>query len=360
MQLQQLLSLFFITIFWCNIADMKSIGTRITFARQKKNLTRQELANLLNITLTSVIRWEDEESEPRGHRLENLSKALDVSRNWLLIGGDTEEPESHLSSILPTETMGSRIAFARQKKSLSRSKLAGLLDISSTTIWQWEEQRTQPRGHRLESLAKALAVNQDWLLTGDAAGGFEQVTEQQYPEPEPVALNPEEPAFLNGNTPLFGLSKDFNQWYKTVDFDEFVAVKFYPNIKASAGFGAFNEEGKPPLAMCFRRYFIENTLAKNPAHLVAIMVSGESMYPTLKNGDTMLIDISRGWQGDGIYLIRIGTDLLVKRLKKSINHQLSIISDNATWGTETFDLRQVDDSEFAVLGKHLWHGSSAI
>jgi phage repressor protein C with HTH and peptisase S24 domain len=90
------------------------------------------------------------------------------------------------------------------------------------------------------------------------------------------------------------------------------------------------------------------------------MVSGESMYPTLKNGDTILIDISRGWQGDGIYLIRIGTDLLVKRLKKSINHQLSIISDNPTWGTETFDLRQVDDSEFAVLGKHLWHGSSAI
>lgn len=337
---------------------MKSIGTRIAFARQKKNLTRQELANLLNITLTSVIRWEDEEAEPRGHRLENLSKALDVSRNWLLIGGDTDEPESHLSSILPTETMGSRIAFARQKKSLSRSKLAGLLDISSTTIWQWEEQRTQPRGHRLESLAKALAVNQDWLLTGDASGSFEQATEQQYPEPKPI-INTEESKFLDGSTSLFAVGQDFDRWQKTVNFDDFVAVKFYPNVKASAGFGAFNEEDKPPLAMCFRRYFIEKTLGKNPAYLVAIMVSGDSMYPTLKSGDTILIDASRGWQGDGIYLIRIGTDLLVKRLKKSINHQLSIISDNPTWGTETFDLRQIDDSEFAILGKHLWHGSSS-
>jgi phage repressor protein C with HTH and peptisase S24 domain len=257
------------------------------------------------------------------------------------------------------KTIGERIEYARNLKKISRKDLSQKLGLTYCSIDRWEKNKATPRGYRLDALAEELGVSIEWLLVGDATSTPKATP--QCTEPEvPITRTTEEPAFLDGSTPLFSIGKDFEHWQKAVNFNDCVAVKFYPNVKASAGCGAFNEEGKPPLPLFFRRYFIENTLAKKPAHLVAVMVSGDSMWPNLKNGDTMLIDVSRGWQGDGIYLIRIGTDLLVKRLQKNIGHQLSIISDNPAWETQTFDLRQVDDSEFAILGKHLWHGSSAI
>jgi phage repressor protein C with HTH and peptisase S24 domain len=263
------------------------------------------------------------------------------------------------------KTIGERIVYARNLKKISRKELSQALGLTYCSIDRWEKNNATPRGHRIEALALALDVSIEWILVGDAAGSPEARAQHVQTPAESVqeaaiTQTSEEPTFLDGSPPLFAIGQDFERWQKTVNFDACVAVKFYPNVKASAGYGAFNEEGKPPLPLFFRRYFIENTLGKNPAHLVAIMVSGDSMSPTLKSGDTMLIDISKGWQGDGIYLIRIGTDLLVKRLQKSIGHQLSIISDNSAWETKTFDLRQIDGSEFAILGKHLWHGSSAI
>ncbi|NLZ24737.1 helix-turn-helix transcriptional regulator [Candidatus Dojkabacteria bacterium] len=59
------------------------IGENIRIYRERANLTQQELADKVGITWEMISRYERDESMPY-KKLENISKALDVSKSQLL------------------------------------------------------------------------------------------------------------------------------------------------------------------------------------------------------------------------------------------------------------------------------------
>ncbi|HWK36523.1 S24 family peptidase [Sphingomonas sp.] len=78
-----------------------------------------------------------------------------------------------------------------------------------------------------------------------------------------------------------------------------------------------------------------------------IAVSGDSMAPTLHDGDRILVDTAdRRPDGRGaVWVLRIGESLLVKRLVRA-GARWRIVSDNPDWPEE---LR--DRAEVAVIGR---------
>lgn len=67
----------------------------------------------------------------------------------------------------------------------------------------------------------------------------------------------------------------------------------------------------------------------NPDNVKMIRVKGDSMAPTIKDGDWALVDASfRAPDSDGIYLLKISTGLAIKRLQGSVGNNVIIISDN--------------------------------
>ncbi len=60
--------------------------------------------------------------------------------------------------------------------------------------------------------------------------------------------------------------------------------------------------------------------------LYALKVAGDSMYPTLSDGDIVVCD-SNGWSGDGIYVIRTSDSEFVKRVVLT-PQGYQVISDN--------------------------------
>ena len=60
------------------------IGTRIKAARQEQGLTRTQLAAELDITETTVTRWEQGRNKPGISQLLGLSRVLQVSPEYLL------------------------------------------------------------------------------------------------------------------------------------------------------------------------------------------------------------------------------------------------------------------------------------
>jgi phage repressor protein C with HTH and peptisase S24 domain len=60
--------------------------------------------------------------------------------------------------------------------------------------------------------------------------------------------------------------------------------------------------------------------------LAALPVRGDSMYPTIDDGDLVVCDTGK-WQGEGIYVIRLDNEALVKRLSKRPS-RVMVISDN--------------------------------
>lgn len=85
----------------------------------------------------------------------------------------------------------------------------------------------------------------------------------------------------------------------------------------------------------------------NPDNIKMLRVFGDSMEPTLKDGDWVLVDISRNFlDSDGLYLIKKTTALAVKRLQTTVSGDILIKSDNTKYDTEREPL-----SVIVIVGK---------
>lgn len=97
-----------------------------------------------------------------------------------------------------------------------------------------------------------------------------------------------------------------------------------------------------------------NTITNtSPENIKLIKASGDSMDPTIKDGDMAWIDISNCFiSSDGIYLLRMPTGLAIKRVQTGFN-DISIKSDNPKYSDITADI-----GEIKVIGKviYIWNG----
>jgi transcriptional regulator with XRE-family HTH domain len=62
--------------------------------------------------------------------------------------------------------IGKRIQQARQAKNMSASRLAREVDVSSTAVWNWEQNEIAPRAPLLAKIAVCLGVSEEFLRTG--------------------------------------------------------------------------------------------------------------------------------------------------------------------------------------------------
>ena len=84
----------------------------------------------------------------------------------------------------------------------------------------------------------------------------------------------------------------------------------------------------------------------NPNNIKMLRVQGDSMQPTINEGDFVWVDISNNFVGsDGIYLIRMATGLAVKRLQAGLSNVV-IKSDNPTYSDITAEV-----GELKIIGK---------
>jgi len=82
-------------------------------------------------------------------------------------------------------------------------------------------------------------------------------------------------------------------------------------------------------------------------------VRGESMEPTLRSGDLILVDTKPREVAEGISVLRLDETLLVKRLNLLPGKQLKVVSDNPAYEPFQIDLRNPPE-DFAVVGRVLW------
>jgi phage repressor protein C with HTH and peptisase S24 domain len=126
------------------------------------------------------------------------------------------------------------------------------------------------------------------------------------------------------------------------------------DVQASAGPGAFAVDERPHARMRFDPSWLRG-LNLDPRQLSVIQVVGDSMSPTLDDGDDILVD--RGDAGpslrDGIYVLRLEGVLNVKRLiVDRARRRVSVKSDNPAYTSwPTLDLSRLD-----VIGRVVWAG----
>lgn len=214
-----------------------------------------------------------------------------------------------------------RINQKMQELGLTQADLLRGTGAGRATISGWVNGTNKPSAKHIGSLARTLKVTEGWILYGLE---------------ENIALDPIRT--WDENTPLE---------------DDEVEVPFFRDFSFACGYGSIGEaiEHEKTEKLRLSKLTLRN-LGIQYNQTVAAMASGESMSPTIKNGDTVHIDIGRKTIKDGkIFAICHGGLFMIKRLYNQPLGGVRIVSDNPLEFPEIrLTAQEVKDQQFEIIG----------
>lgn len=216
-----------------------------------------------------------------------------------------------------------RLIQRMSELNLKQTDIIRALGLSKGTVSKWVSGINVPSASVLPDLAKLLNTTPDWLINGVE----NNVRSADFKKIEP----------WDENTPL--------------DDDE-VEIPFFKNFSFACGAGSIGEA----LANEKRKLRMSKTTLRNKAidrrNAVATSASGDSMNPTIKDGDTIHIDLGRKTIKDGkIFAVCHGGLFLAKRLYNLPMGGVRIVSDNAAEYPEIqLTAQEIIEQQFEVVG----------
>lgn len=208
-------------------------------------------------------------------------------------------------------------------------KQVDLMEATGATkgaVSKWVSGTNVPRSEFMPALAQALRVSESWLLTGNSTPEFTQV--------EP----------WDSSTPL--------------DDDE-VEIPFFKDFSFACGSGSISEA----IANETRKLRMSKATLRNLSitkeNAIAATAMGDSMSPTIKDGDTIHVDLGRKNIKDGkIFAICLGGLFYCKRLYNLPLGGVRIVSDNSAEFPEIqLNAQEVIDQQLEIIG-WVWQISS--
>lgn len=221
--------------------------------------------------------------------------------------------------------VGTRIKKAREAVNMTQVALAGAVGISQQAVMELESGRAKGTKHTAK-FARALGQDPLWLETGEGRMREPSKTKRQ--------LRAEPPEML-------------------AEFADYERIPVFDG-RAPAGRRPF---GDPEHALGFNLYRNTwlSTLTSTPfSQLAVIIMSGDSMEPTLSNGDHALVDTAQlNLRREGIYVLRLDDTLLVRRVTMHpATKRVTIRSDNSLYQP----YEDLDPEALESLGRIIWIG----
>jgi phage repressor protein C with HTH and peptisase S24 domain len=217
-----------------------------------------------------------------------------------------------MSTTLVDEEFRRRLRLIMQQFG-SVADLARAVGVSDNAIYKWVSGRGQPSMMSLVNLSKAAGVSVEWLATGRGA---------------PTRTRPE---VHHGESADGGITRA-------------------PLRPTSGRVAVQNQQIVDYLS--FRPDWLQRVLNLDLHGIALVEVIGDSMSPTADEGDVVLIDLRETrFRHDGVYVLRTGNDLAVKRLQRQPDGSILIRSDNPA-----YESYAVQPEETSVLGRALWVG----
>jgi phage repressor protein C with HTH and peptisase S24 domain len=213
----------------------------------------------------------------------------------------------------------------------SADRLARAMGVSPSAFRKWLKGEAEPSRERLVALAEAAQVGIAWLARGEG------------PEPRFQATEP------SGRRPR---SSDTSVPH--VNPSHFLLLPRRPDT-AAAGAGL---PPPPPYTseyIAFQHEWLRFVFRVDPENLILEIAVGESMQPTIHDGDLLLIDTTdHVVRNFGIYVLEVAGERLVKRVQRKVDGSLVLISDNMAYQADSVPVERVPD--VAVVGRVVWGG----
>lgn len=205
-----------------------------------------------------------------------------------------------------------RLRRRRQEQGLRKQELAARIGVSLTTIQQYENGQL-PKGEFAVRLAGVLRCSLDWLLAGRGAPDCRAGAEE----------------------------------------DDLVMVPLV-EARLSAGGGSLETGGEVLRHYAFRHDFLRRK--GNPAHMVLLRVSGDSMQPDIRHNDVVLIDQGQREPRPGrIYAVSV-EDMIYLKIVNAMPGKLILSSANPAYAPIEADTRDQLGDLVHIIGRAVWVG----
>ena len=232
------------------------------------------------------------------------------------------------------ETLGVRLKQLRKENKVTQQQLADAIGVSKTSVIYWEKDENMPKHESLMALAKTLKTTPQWLLDGVAV-----------PEKSNADIATMEVGIYKNGDPVP---------------DGYIAIDYYDDVFVSAGNGYLNLEKPSNNKMLFPIDLIKECNVE-PSTTKVIHVRGESMFPKLKDGQAISIDMSARTIYDGeIYAFQVGDDTKIKYLfnwneqGKGGFKAVSANSDKNQFPDEYYSPGRIELEGVSILGQYWW------
>ncbi|MBW2618508.1 MAG: helix-turn-helix domain-containing protein [Deltaproteobacteria bacterium] len=237
-----------------------------------------------------------------------------------------------------------RLRRRREELGFTQEGLAQKVSLSKATIQKYEGGQI-PKGLHLAALSRVLEITTDYLLFGEGPMQRDLLVRSVAQEAalSRAAERPTQPPSVNDAPSELVIPQ-----IGTVDPACFDLVPL-AEAELSAGGGAFVLSEADGAPHAFRKDWL-NRVATSPNNVVLLQIKGDSMEPTIIDGDIVLMDKGRQRIVDG-YIFGLGVDetVMIKRLYLLPNGRIQIKSDSPS-----FDPFEMERGEMRVLGQIIW------
>jgi bacteriophage CI repressor helix-turn-helix domain len=217
---------------------------------------------------------------------------------------------------VPFHTPGKGTSFSERLKELIGNKsgraFAKDAGISYSTLHNYLTNTSLPTLDNLITLATYANVSVQWLATGEETDKQEKTIAD------------------NSNDETFADIEDCRE------------------IRLSAGGGAFNNGYEEITTTKVERAWLQSRRLK-AKDCAMFLVSGESMYPTLKDGEEIIVDRSKRELTEGkIFVLNHNGSMLVKKVQFTYGG-VELISDNPSYRPLKLDTEEANS--LVVIGQ---------
>ena len=214
--------------------------------------------------------------------------------------------------------LSERVRYLLAQNNLSQRKLAEIAGVTPPSVNAWLNKKSLVINSRAaQKISKALKVSMEWLINGVGDPDSRLQPVQAFDDTNPDdCQNNDQIVFIKDLNMAFGCGNG-----REPTWDE-----------------AHISKPRAYRLSWFQRH------GRKPENCVTAYVDGDSMEPTLCDGDSVLIDTSDKYRIDSghVYAFYIFDELKIKRLYRNSRGDVTVVSDNPTYEREVF--RHDDES----------------
>ncbi|ENU92961.1 hypothetical protein F971_01948 [Acinetobacter vivianii] len=237
--------------------------------------------------------------------------------------------------IIVMDLLVQRIKSALDHAGLSWSGAAVKMGYSAQAATNWKNGKIGR--DTLKKLASLTGVNSGWLLDGSGVMLEPEKSNAEVSEMQVITYSYDDPVP-----------------------DGYVAIDYYDDVYVSAGNGYLNLQTPSTKKMLFPVDLVRECNVQ-PSSTKVIHVRGESMFPKLKDGQAISVDMSATTIYDGeIYAFQVGDDTKIKYLS-NWNEQgkggfkaTSANPDKNQYPDEYYSPKRIEAEGIFIIGQYWW------